>query len=160
MTVTLRPLHLDADLPVVSAWMQEPHVVPWWELDGPAERTRAHIEGQAHQRYWLALRDGAPVGYAETYRVADDALAAHYGAAPGDHGFHLLVGEPGTGTGRPLARALIAMLLGAGATRAVCEPDVRNARMLAFCRALGGEELATLDLGHKRALLFGWETAP
>ena len=39
----------------------------------------------------------------------------------------------------------------------VCEPDVRNTRMLAFCRALGGEVRATLELPDKRAALVVWE---
>ena len=159
----LRELSGEADVALVSAWMQEPHVVPWWGLDGPVARTREHIAAHPHQRSWLAYDGDSPVGYGETYRVADDPLAACYRAACGDHGFHLLIGPPqrlGAGTGRALARALIAQLLGSGATRAVCEPDVRNERMLALCRGLGGEELATLDLGHKRALLFAWEAAP
>ena len=41
--------------------------------------------------------------------------------------------------------------------RTVCEPDVRNARMLAFCRGLGGEVQMELELPHKRAALVVWE---
>ena len=41
--------------------------------------------------------------------------------------------------------------------RVLCEPDERNARMLAFCRALGGEVRATLELPDKRAALIVWE---
>ena len=39
----------------------------------------------------------------------------------------------------------------------MCEPDVRNARMLAYCAALGGEVHAELDLPDKRAALVVWE---
>ena len=43
------------------------------------------------------------------------------------------------------------------AARVVCEPDLRNTRMLAFCRSLGGEVQATLELPDKRAALVVWE---
>ena len=80
----------------------------------------------------------------------DDPIAAYYDAQPGDRGFHLLIGPPellGSGVAQALVRHLVTMLLGQyGIDRIVCEPDARNARMLTLCRALGGEELATLEL--------------
>ena len=57
---------------------------------------------------------------------------------------------------RELGRVVVERLLEAG-ERVVCEPDVRNARMLAFCRALGGEVRAELELPDKRAALVVWE---
>jgi hypothetical protein len=41
----------------------------------------------------------------------------------------------------------------------VCEPDEQNGRMLAFCRALGYETLAALDLPDKRAALMACTAA-
>jgi hypothetical protein len=41
--------------------------------------------------------------------------------------------------------------------RTVCEPDVRNARMLAFCQALGGRIETEIDLPGKRAALVVWD---
>jgi siderophore synthetase component len=145
---------------LVHAWMNEPHVAAWW---GPPADVRAYLVEQValpHSQPWIATASGVPFGYVETYRAADDplALAAHYDARPGDRGWHVLVTGAFVGTGLPreLGRHVVERLLAEG-DRVVCEPDERNARMLAFCRALGGEVRATLTLPDKRAALVVWE---
>lgn len=164
--ITLVPADPDAHLELVHGWMQQPHVVPWWELAGPREPVRAYLAGQRalpHLDPWIALADETPFAYVETYRAAEDPLAGHYEALPGDRGWHVLVGPPeflGSGVPRELAREVIVRLMREpGAQRVVCEPDERNARMVAFCRALGGEVVASLDLPDKRAALVVWTRA-
>jgi siderophore synthetase component len=144
----------DAHGALVEGWMHEPHVAEWW---GPPADVRAYLAAQlasGHSQPWIAFEGGVPFGYVETYRADEDPLAAHYAARPGDRGFHLLIAGEFVGTGA--ARRLVRQLLEGGG-RVVCEPDVRNARMLAFCRALGGEVRAELELGDKRAALVVWE---
>jgi len=165
--IALRPVVLDADVALVHGWMQQPHVAAWWELAGSVERVAAYLRGQAalaHLRCWIASERGRPFAYVETYVVSGDPLGACYAAQPGDRGFHLLVGPPellGTGAARRLVRHVLAFLLAEpGATRVVCEPDLRNGRMLAFCRALGGRTLATLDFDGRRVALVGWTEQP
>ena len=160
--IALRAVDVERDLALVHGWMQEPHVAAWWELAGPVERVRDHLRTQMRTgvELWIATEDARPFAYVETYVVAQDPLAGQYDAEPGDRGFHLLVGPPellGSGAARRLVRHLVSPLLGqSGVTRVVCEPDVRNARMLAFCRSLGGERLAELDLDGRRAALIAW----
>jgi acetyl CoA:N6-hydroxylysine acetyl transferase len=166
--VAFRTLDPEADLELVHGWMQQPHVVAWWELEGPVAVVRAYLERQAaleHLDQWIVTDDErSPFAYVETYRVPDDALAGHYEAQPGDRGFHLLVGPPqllGSGIAQALVRHLATRLLNQhGITRVVCEPDARNTRMLALCRALGGEELATFELGGRRRVLLAWTREP
>jgi RimJ/RimL family protein N-acetyltransferase len=164
--IAFRPLDVGADVDLVHGWMQEPHVAPWWELAGPLQGVRDYLRRQtrlAHLDCWIASEEGRPFAYVETYVVADDPLARHYDARPGDRGFHLLVGPPellGSGAAQRLVRHLVSFLLGQfGIDRIVCEPDVRNVRMLAFCRSLGGEQLATLDIDGRRAALICWTQA-
>ena len=161
--LAFRPLDLASDLGRVSGWMAQPHVVPWWELGGGEEVVGAYLAGQqalAHLDMWIVSDDGGPFAYVETYRVADDPLAAYYDARPGDRGFHLLVGPPerlGTGIGRTLVSEIVMRLLARpGTTRVICEPDVRNARMLACCRALAGDELGPIEQPGRRAVLVAW----
>ncbi len=152
----------DEHLALVHEWMNAPHVAEWWDLAGTAEEVRGYLVAQSalpHLEPWIACADGVPFAYVETYRAADDPLAEHYAAQPGDRGWHVLVGDVsylGTGVPRALGRVVVDRLLDDG-DRVVCEPDVRNARMLAFCRALGGEVRAELELPGKRAALVVWE---
>lgn len=166
--VAFRPLDLDADVELVHGWMQQPHVAPWWELEGPLELVRDFLERQArlvHLDQWIVTDDERlPFAYVETYRVPEDPIAAYYDARPGDRGFHLLVGPPellGSGMAQALVRQLVTRLLGQfGIERIVCEPDARNARMITLCRSLGGEVMATLDLPDRRRVLIGWTSEP
>lgn len=160
--VELRPVDAEADVILVGGWMQQPHVAPWWDLAGPLARTAAYLRAEpAHQDAWIASLDGEPFAFVETYRADEDPLADHVDVSPGDRGWHVLVGPPeqlGTGAARLLAGHVIDSLMAEdGAERVLCEPDVRNARMLAFCRAVGGRRIATIDLPGKRAAIFAWE---
>ena len=143
---------------LVRGWMNEPHAAPWW---GPPADVGAYLREQVeleHSEPWIATSDGVPFAYVETYRAAEDPLADHYDARPGDRGWHVLVAEDyvGTGATRELGRHVVDRLLAQG-DRVVCEPDERNGRMLAYCRALGGEVRASLQLPDKRAALVVWE---
>ena len=147
-------VHLD----LVDGWMHEPHTAEWW---GPPADVRAYLATQrelAHSQPWVASSDGVPFAYVETYRAAEDPLAEHYEARAGDRGWHVLVARSHVGTPatRELGRVVLERLFAEG-DRVVCEPDVRNGRMLAFCRALGGEVRATLELPDKRAALVVWD---
>jgi acetyl CoA:N6-hydroxylysine acetyl transferase len=153
-------------------WMHQPHVAPWWGADRDLDQTVAYVRRQldsGHLVPWIVSHDGAgaggwtPFGYTELYRPAEDPLATYFRLSGSDRGWHVFVGPPealGSGLPRLLGRAVLARLLSSpGVERVVCEPNEQNARMLAFCRALGYETLATLDLPDKRAALMACTTA-
>jgi len=161
--VRFRPADPTEDAALLHGWFQAEHVAPWWGLVGPLETTREYLDANAaleHQRAWVATDDDGPLGYVETYLAAEDPLAAHYPAQPGDRGWHVLVGDAGrlgTGATRRLGVAVLSSLLGEDdAARVVCEPDVRNHRMLGWCGALGGRELDRFPFGAKTAALITW----
>jgi siderophore synthetase component len=159
--IKLVPADPDVHLDLVHGWMNEPHVAEWWRTEGTPDEVRAYLAAQValpHSEPWIALVDGVPFGYVETYRAAEDPLACHYEARASDRGWHVLVAASHVGTGAPreLGRFVVDRLFEEG-DRVLCEPDERNARMLAFCRALGGEIRATLELPDKRAALIVWE---
>jgi RimJ/RimL family protein N-acetyltransferase len=158
-------------------WMHQPHVAPWWGADRDLDRTVAYVRRQRASRHlvpWIVSHaaPGAdpgggtgggdpggwtPFGYTELYRAAEDPLADVVPLTRADRGWHVFVGPPevlGGGLPRLLGRAVLARLLASpGVERVVCEPDERNGRMLAFCRALGYESLGPVDLPDKRAML-------
>ncbi|RIQ21875.1 GNAT family N-acetyltransferase [Jiangella rhizosphaerae] len=157
--LTFAPVRADEHAELIHDWMNRSHVVPWWQLGVSLPEIRDYLAGLTHLRPWLVSAHGAPFGYVETYVVADDPLAGYYPARAGDQGFHLLVGPLsmlGTGVPRLMGRAVLAWLLNRG-ERAVCEPDVRNGRMLAYCDRLGLSSLGEVDLPEKRAAVLACE---
>ncbi|HEX2175706.1 MAG TPA: GNAT family N-acetyltransferase [Nocardioidaceae bacterium] len=156
----LRPLDRDSDLALLHAWMDDPAVARFWELDGPRSRLLGHLDtlfDGTHSRPYLGLLDGTPVSYWELYWAWDDPLADHYAARPGDAGLHLLIGPArfrGVGLAAPLIRAVSDRQLAHRRTeRVVAEPDVRNtASVRAFERA-GFRRTSDLRLPEKTAAL-------
>lgn len=162
--LTLSPVKVDRDLPLIQSWMNDPDVARYWELDGPVERTTEHVLAQIdlpHTQPLLARLSGRAIGYWELYQAADDPLAAYYAAQPDDLGVHLLIGESdcrGIGLGGVLLRALADAVQQEKARRVVAEPDERNIASVRAFTAAGFMPAATLDLPDKRATLMIRET--
>jgi RimJ/RimL family protein N-acetyltransferase len=158
--VQLRTVDPEADLALVGRWMNAEHVARWWEYANDPSALLAHLNAQrdreGHQS-WIAACDGLELGYLETYTVVSDDLANHYDASPEDRGWHFLVGDQallGTGIPRSVARGVVIGLARTDpATRVVCEPDIRNKRMIRFCEALGHKHVDTIELPDKTAAL-------
>ena len=154
----------DVDAPLLHDWFHRPHVAPWWGPDRTVDETRDYLlrqRGSAHLVPWIVSADGVgPFGYVETYRPADDPLADWFPVLPTDRGWHVLVGEEsaiGSGLPRLMGRAVLAYLLAEPGPerieRVICEPNELNTRMLSYCKALGYDVLAAVDLPTKRALI-------
>jgi RimJ/RimL family protein N-acetyltransferase len=155
----------DVDAPLLHDWLHRPHVAPWWGADRDIDETRAYLARQRssdHLVPWIVSHtppDGPPqpFGYVETYRPADDPLANWFPVRTTDRGWHVLVGPPdvvGSGVPRLMGRAVLAWLLSEPEIdRVICEPNELNGRMLAYCKALGYEPIAAVDLPTKRALI-------
>jgi RimJ/RimL family protein N-acetyltransferase len=139
--------------------MNDPAVARYWELAGPVERTADHLAEQRalpHTEPYLARLAGRPIGYWEVYAAAEDRLAAHYPARPGDVGVHLLLGEPdvrGLGLGSTLLTVLCDAIQRQSARRIVAEPDERNCASVRAFVAAGFVPRGTITLPEKRATL-------
>lgn len=109
----------DDDLPLLHRWLNEPGVVRWWEGDDVSWEAVQRDYGSASTdpaEYWLALRDGEPVGWIQCYLAADYAgedepeawwrLGVERTAA----GIDYLIGDPtdrGSGLGSAMIRAFV-----------------------------------------------------
>ncbi|AXK33375.1 N-acetyltransferase [Streptomyces armeniacus] len=158
----LVPVRLDRDLPLISAWMNDPAVAEFWELAGPAETTAAHLRaqlgGDGRSVPCLGVLDGTPMSYWEIYRADLDPVARHYPARPHDTGIHLLVGgvaDRGRGLGTALLRAVGDLILDhrPACRRVIAEPDLRNTPSVAAFLGAGFRLSAEVDLPEKRAAL-------
>jgi RimJ/RimL family protein N-acetyltransferase len=143
--VRFRPLEAK-DLALLHDWLQRPHVQRWWSEPGSYAATVEHylpaIEGTDPTDLYLIVVDGHPVGFIQTYLVADyPEWAAATGCGEGVAGVDLLIGELEL-TGRGLGTKVLCQFVPdvvfarAGTAACVADPDTENAASLrAFERA-------------------------
>ncbi|ABG03384.1 conserved hypothetical protein [Rubrobacter xylanophilus DSM 9941] len=158
--IAFRPLQPEEDAERVCAWMNEEHVIPFWQMAWPEERIARYLHDLLHDPHstpYIGHLDGVPMSYWEAYQAKDDIVATRYPAGPRDRGVHLLIGPPeyvGRGFALPLLRAMTAFqFAGAAAEKVVAEPDVRNARMIHVFKKCAYEPQGEIELPDKRALL-------
>ena len=164
--LTFRPL-ADADLPMLHEWLGRPHVAQWW---GPtpsaaevAEEFGPAIAGATAHWCYVALRDGAPIGFVQAYAPA----AWHHQGwwldehDPGVRGIDQFLADAGQlnqGLGTAMVRAFVAELLRDPAvTRIQTDPAPDNARAIRCYEKAGfraAREVVTLD---GPALLMYWD---
>ncbi|WP_369199382.1 GNAT family N-acetyltransferase [Streptomyces sp. PU-14G] len=158
----LVPVRLPRDLPLVSAWMNDPTVAAFWELAGPEHVTEAHLrpqlEGDGRSVPCLGVLDGTPMSYWELYRADLDPLARHCRTRPHDTGLHLLIGgvaHRGRGLGTVLLRTVADLVLAQRprCARVLAEPDVRNVPSIAAFLGAGFRYSDEVQLPTKRAAL-------
>lgn len=112
MDMTFRRL-IDADLPMLHGWLNEPGVVQWWEGDDVSwdavERDYFSPPGDSRE-YWVGQAGGDDVGWIQCYASADDpdesASWWALGVSPMAACIDYLIGEPGS-RGRGLGSAMI-----------------------------------------------------
>ena len=123
------------DLPLVAAWLDEPHVKPWWQPSDLNDATRA-VRGDDPVEAWLLVLDGRDVGYFQVYDVAYDAeygaACATAGVGAGTAGIDYLLGDPaliGRGLGTAAIGQFVAeIVFGRAPWPGVCAgPDPANA---------------------------------
>jgi aminoglycoside 6'-N-acetyltransferase len=113
--LSLRPM-TEADLPVVEAWLGQPHVARWWTPDTTAEaevaryRERVRHGSEPATHMLMVTLDSMPVGWCQWYRWADyPADAEAMDARDGEIGIDYAIGDPahvGRGVGTTLIGAL------------------------------------------------------
>ena len=143
--IGFRPLERD-DLGLMYRWLRREHVRRWWDEHESYEDVADHylpaIEGRKPSDLYLILLDDRPVGFIQTYLVADyPDFAARIGVGGGVAGVDLFVGEEeltGRGLGTEVLRAFVRDVVFAEprTTACVADPDGRNtASIRAFEKA-------------------------
>ena len=90
----------EADLSLMEHWLAADHIVPWWGLAPTSQQVAAHylpyIRREQPTDPYLIVVDGTPVGYIQTFRVADWPAywppGKPYGSEPEAAGIDLLIG--------------------------------------------------------------------
>ncbi|WP_435152404.1 GNAT family N-acetyltransferase [Haladaptatus sp. DFWS20] len=159
-TISFRQAAMERDLGRLHRWLNEPHVLPYWQWNDPLSEFRTKLAEKlvdTHQTLYIGHLDHVPMSYWESYWAVDDDLAEHYDAEPTDQGIHLLIGVPeflGHGYAEPLLRAMTAFQFRHDETdRVVTEPDVRNEKVIHVFEKCGFEPQREVALEEKDALL-------
>ena len=159
-TISFRRAEMERDLGRLHRWLNEPHVLPYWQWNDPLPEFRTRLADKladGHQTLYVGHLDHVPMSYWESYWAAEDDLAEQFDARPADRGIHLLIGVPeflGHGYAKPLLRAMTAFQFRHDETdRIVTEPDVRNERVVHVFEECGFEPRRELSLDEKDALL-------
>jgi acetyl CoA:N6-hydroxylysine acetyl transferase len=159
--VSLARLSADAHLESFHAWMNNPRVSAFWELEGSreqhAEYVRRILENTAVEPL-IGNFDGQPFAYFEAYWAERDRIAPYYDVRAFDRGIHMLVGEERyRGPGRVKAWMLgllhYLFLSDPRTERVVSEPRSDNTKMIGYLEQAGFVKLKEFDFPHKRAAL-------
>ena len=125
MTITFRSLAED-DLPLLHDWRQREHVARWWgappSYDSVRDEYLPVIHGEEPTDGYLILLDGRPIGFIQTYLLADWRSYWPEVEEAGAAGLDLFIGEPeltGQGLGPRVIRAFVESVVFA-------RPEVRS----------------------------------
>jgi aminoglycoside 6'-N-acetyltransferase len=134
----VRPM-THADLPLMAAWLGEPHFTRWW--GDPAEELHDMESNLASDtvRPFVIVIDGEPAGYLQRYDIHAEAGHPYQDQPPGTIGIDLSIGKPdlvGRGHGPRVIDAFARELFAEGAARVVLDPHPANAAAIrAFAKA-------------------------
>lgn len=157
---TLRPVDPMADVELVHSWLTDPKAVFWGMSDaavGTVERYLREIAVSSGRDAFLGSREGTPVFLLERYDPEVEGIGTIFPVSEGDVGMHVLVAPADTPvhglTGAVMVTIMEFLFSDPAAARVVVEPDVRNRPVHVLNARVGFQELATVPLGGKQALL-------
>lgn len=143
------------DLPLVHRWLHEPHVARWWyadagDFDEVSSKYSAYIEDREPVEPYLILHDERPVGYAQSYRVADDEEYAALVGIEDAAGIDLFIGERDLlykGLGPRIIHRFLQEVVFADGSIGVCiiDPEPGNTAAIRAYRKVGFRHFASAD---------------
>lgn len=159
-SITFRALTME-DLPLMHAWINTPHVAEWWDamplLDDVRLKYAKRIAGQEPTNSFVIQSEGRPIGYIQTYRIADyPEYAQHLAASANAAGVDLFIGDAtrvGRGTGtRALVKFLRTIVFAdESIDECILGPETRNSRAIRCYEKVGFRYWKTVQIPGERA---------
>ncbi|MDR7335565.1 GNAT family N-acetyltransferase [Roseateles asaccharophilus] len=159
-----RPL-AEPDLPLLHAWLQRPHVAERWGPAEPVEELREDFLSGGTTRAFMALLDGEPVGFVQSYVVMGSGDGWWEDETdPGARGIDQFLAHAhqlGRGLGRAMVRAFVARLFSDQAVTVVqTDPSPDNPRAIRCYAAAGFKAVGEVVTPDGPALLMRcWRAA-
>ena len=125
----------EADLPMLAAWLAEPHVAEWWDDEGP-EASLAEIReamDSVETEPLIVELDGRPIAYIQSYDPHLEEGHPYQDQPFGTLGMDVTIGIPelvGKGHGWAIVRQFTDMLFEEGCPRVVIDPHPDNLRAI------------------------------
>lgn len=123
----------EADLPMLEAWLAEPHVAEWW--DDPASEIASIREAMEsiETEPLIVEFDGRPIAYLQSYDPHLEDGHPYQDQPFGTLGIDISIGLPdlvGKGHGSAIVRQFSDMLFEEGCPRVIIDPHPDNARAI------------------------------
>ncbi|WP_114390031.1 GNAT family N-acetyltransferase [Notoacmeibacter marinus] len=145
--IAFRPARAE-DLPILAAWLARPHWREWWGAsEDELSMIRDMIEGRDPAEPYLIEMDGEPVGYIQSWRVADildSGLGEDHpwlsSLPPEAVGIDLSLADSGTlgkGLGSTVVKRFVRRLYAKGHRIIVIDPAANNHRAIGAYRKAG-----------------------
>lgn len=158
---TIRSLDIKNDLAVLHEWVNAPHAIAYWQMNGSTSMLREVYEKMNETEYahsFIGCLDGLPVCQVDAYAPNDDVLGKHYTFTDNDIGIHMLLGERNLSIHNLSTQILAAFMQwifdANEINRIVAEPDHQNRAANWLLRRSHFEYLGRLDLPEKTACLY------
>jgi aminoglycoside 6'-N-acetyltransferase len=146
-----------ADLPMLKAWLAEPHVQEWWD-DSPEASLAEIVEAMesVETEPLIVELDGKPIAYLQSYDPHLEDGHPYQDQPFGTLGMDISIGPPelvGKGHGSAIVRQFIDMLFKEGAPRVVIDPHPDNLRAIRAYEKAGFRAFDTRTSIYGPALL-------
>jgi aminoglycoside 6'-N-acetyltransferase len=151
----------DADLPLLAAWLERPHVAEWWnDAEDKAAEIREAMTDPSTRPFIVEL-EGRPIGYIQCYDPHLEEDHPYRDQRKGTLGIDQFIGEPelvGIGHGSRLIAAFVEDLFRQGAPRVIIDPDPRNGRAIRAYEKAGFTAFDTRTSIYGDALMMARDT--
>lgn len=124
----------EGDLPMLSAWLAEPHVAEWWD-DGPEESLAEIVEAMdsVETEPLIVELEGRPIAYVQSYDPHLEDSHPYRDQPFGTLGIDISIGPAdlvGKGHGSAIVRQFTDLLFEEGCPRVVIDPHPNNLRAI------------------------------
>lgn len=158
MEITFRKLRL-SDLPLMHKWLNSSYVHEWYDKDKEntfeeiTKRYGPKIEGKKPTDCYLALFDGEPFGYIQTYKVNDwPEFGDHVGYDDYTASVDLFIGDDGftgKGLGSKMLRSFLVNIVfayGSDTMTCIIGPELSNKRAIRAYEKVGFKYVKTVQI--------------
>lgn len=145
-----------ADLPMIKAWLAQPHIAEWWgDPESEIASIAEHIDSISVEPLIVEL-NGKPIAYLQSYDPHMEDDHPYQDQPFGTLGIDLSIGPAalvGKGHGSAILMQFVEELFEEGVPRVIIDPDPSNKRAIRAYEKAGFEAFDTRETIYGPALM-------